>query len=55
MPRPPNKEFDLKARIEKLKAAGFNFIDTERTIPDEEDELKPLPDRIKIILGIIRS
>lgn len=56
MPRPPHTEFDLKARIAKLKAAGFNFYTDEKTTAQEEDlELKPLPLRIKIILGIIQS
>ena len=55
MPRPPNKEFDLKVRIEKLKAAGFNFTEASVETINEEDDLKPLPDRIKMILGIIRS
>ncbi|MBS1744815.1 MAG: CRISPR-associated endonuclease Cas2 [Bacteroidetes bacterium] len=55
MPKPPNKEFNLKARIEKLKAAGFNCIEEKEVALNEEDALKPLPERIQMILGIIRS
>lgn len=56
MPRPPHKEFDLKARIAKLKAAGFNFFSDKRDA-DTNDELalKPLPVRIAVILGIIQK
>lgn len=53
--RPRNKEFDLKARIEKLKKAGFNFSGSEKAEGNEEDELLPLPKRIQFILGIIQS
>lgn len=55
MPRPPNKEFNLKERIAKLEAAGFNFFSDESRNTTEEDELKPLPERIQRILNIIRS
>ncbi len=56
MPRPPNKEFNLKERIEKLKKAGFNFFSNDKLLERDADfELKPLPERIKIILNIIRS
>lgn len=54
MPRPPNKEFDLKAKIEKLKAAGFNFFENEELENEEDIDLKPLPERIQRILGIIQ-
>lgn len=57
MPRPPNKEFNLKARIAKLKAAGFNFFIQEAYAESnkEEWELKPLPERIQLILRIIQQ
>lgn len=56
MPRPPNKEFNLKEKMEKLKAAGFNFYSDEGKKADfSDDELSPLPERIQKILNIIRS
>jgi CRISPR-associated endonuclease Cas2 len=57
MPRPPNKEFDLKARIARLKAGGFHFIDdTKKEIKagDTEIEIAPLSERIRFILQIIQ-
>ncbi len=58
MPRPPNKEFDLKAKITRMKAAGFRFWEHE--IPAEapenpDDEMKPLAQRIQFILKIIQN
>lgn len=56
MARPRNKEFDLKARIERLKKAGFNFSEIkQKRFDDEADDLLPLPKRIQLILGIIQS
>lgn len=55
MPRPPNKAFDLKARIAKLKSAGFNFFSENETQKGEEVELKPLAERIQFILKIIQN
>lgn len=57
MARPKNKEFDLKARVAKLLAAGFTVGDGEagKDAPEgEEFDLKPLPERIQLILGIIK-
>lgn len=55
MPRPPNKEFDLKARIARLKAAGFNFFSADSKPLEEALALKPLPERISLILNIIQN
>lgn len=58
MPRPPNKEFDLKARIAKMKAAGFNFFSEKKNPESDEEEalqLKPLTERIQFILHIIKN
>lgn len=59
MARPPNKEFNLKERIEKLKSAGFTVPEPEdevlASLPPEELALLPLPKRIQLILGIIRD
>lgn len=57
MARPPDKRFDLKARIEKLKQAGFNFFESDETLilPDGAGEMQPLNDRIRKILQIIRD
>lgn len=57
MARPANKEFDLKARVAKLLASGFSVgsgaFDKSQKTGDEFD-LKPLPERIRMILGIIK-
>lgn len=58
MARPKNREFDLKARIARLLAAGFTTGTGATQNNDEEDDtldIKPLPERIQIILGIIKS
>lgn len=55
MPRPPDKIFDLKKKIEKLKEAGLGVSGTKPIGVTDDDELKPLPERIKLILGIIKS
>lgn len=54
MARPPDKNFDLKERIAKLKAAGLTVNDDETDL-DDAMEIAPLPDRIKKILGILQS
>lgn len=55
MARPPNKKFDLKERIAKLKAAGLT-VQEEETNPEDGDlAIAPLPERIKKILGILKS
>ncbi|MCO5236644.1 MAG: CRISPR-associated endonuclease Cas2 [Chitinophagaceae bacterium] len=59
MARPKNITFNLKERISRLKAAGFNFYDSEagREVSVEEQNLllKPLSDRISLILRIIQN
>lgn len=58
MPKPPRKEFDLKARIEKIRKAGLTTtsIDSDgQKEESEEDQLLPLSDRIQVMLGILRS
>lgn len=56
MARPPNKEFNLKERIAKLKAAGLTVNEEKTNCVDDEDlVLAPLPERIKEILGILKS
>lgn len=58
MPKPPVREFDLKARIAKLKAAGFNFFEYKEDDDAEGEagvELKPLSERIGQILKIVQS
>lgn len=57
MARPKHKEFDLKARVAKLIAAGFT-VGNEGLQSVQEEEgmaLKPLNERIQIILGIIKK
>ncbi len=57
MPRPPNKEFNLKERIARLKAAGFSFYSEKKLGEETGDQtaIQPLSERIKIILKIIQS
>ncbi len=58
MARPKEKEFDLKARVAKLLAAGFTVGDNglkNNKSGVGDDDLKPLPERIQLILGIIKS
>lgn len=59
MARPPAKKFNLKEKIERLKAAGFtvnNNLEEETTnLTKEERDLEPLPKRIQMILGILQS
>lgn len=56
MPRPPNKTFSLKEKIEKLEAAGFNFFSNDGKAPPVGDNvLLSLPERIQKILNIIRD
>lgn len=54
MARPPNKKFNLKERIEKLKAAGLT-VNNEKHVVDDDFEMAPLPARINKILGILKS
>ena len=54
MPRPKSVAFDLKARLEKLAAAGLT-VGTARECDETEKELLPLSDRIKLILGIVKD
>ncbi|EPR69794.1 CRISPR-associated endonuclease Cas2 [Cyclobacterium qasimii] len=55
MAKPPKKVFDLKEKIEKLKAAGFTSGNPQTTRKKDGDELAPLPDRIRLILGILQQ
>ena len=58
MPKPPKKEFDLKERIERLKAAGFTFLSAPKegsASGSEEMQIKPLTERIQFILKIIQN
>ncbi|WP_114749631.1 CRISPR-associated endonuclease Cas2 [Pleomorphovibrio marinus] len=54
MAKPPKKSYDLKAKIEKLKAAGLHRSEDAQR-PSGADDLAPLPDRIKLILGILQE
>lgn len=58
MARPKHKEFDLKEGVAKLIAAGFTPDSTnlERDAHKADDDLilQPLPQRIQIMLGIIK-
>jgi CRISPR-associated endonuclease Cas2 len=55
MARPPKKEFDLKEKIEKLKAAGFTTGNPDASSAEQAEGLAPLPDRIRLILGILQQ
>jgi CRISPR-associated endonuclease Cas2 len=51
MPKPTNKEFNLKEKLLLIKKSGNNIP----IVNTEIDELANLTDRIKLILGIIQS
>lgn len=55
MPKPPKKEFDLKEKIQKIKASGILANPEEKQKIDPEDELLPLSGRIEKILGIFQG
>ncbi|MDZ4709984.1 MAG: CRISPR-associated endonuclease Cas2 [Saprospiraceae bacterium] len=57
MARPPNKEYDLTARIRKLRESGFTVVQESADEMSKVDgtELLPLPQRIQLILGIIKN
>lgn len=55
MPRPPKKEFDLKEKVAKLIAAGITVNNDLPTATTELNDCEPLPHRIKILLGILKS
>lgn len=55
MTRPKNKEFDLKARVAKLRAAGLTVANQQGEKEGEELKLLPLSERIQILLGIIKK
>jgi len=57
MAKPPKKEFDLPAKIELLRKAGLgeSFIQKVPGQADEQEILLTLPERIKLILGIIQQ
>ena len=52
MPRPPKKEFSLRERLERIRRSGLNPPHTPAGPPDE---LAPLTDRIRSILGILKD
>jgi CRISPR-associated endonuclease Cas2 len=57
MAKPKPREFNLKEQIAKIQNAGL-FRPPEQEIDSnlsEEDQLAPLPERIKKILGILQS
>lgn len=53
MAKPPNKEFNLKEKIAKLQKAGLPIPKSKNK--NDDDELAPLPERIKKILDILQS
>lgn len=56
MSRPPKKEFNLKEKIQKLIDAGLTVeIPDAAKMGEDSDELTPLPERIKLILGILQD
>ncbi|MBW7840686.1 MAG: CRISPR-associated endonuclease Cas2 [Chitinophagaceae bacterium] len=58
MPKPPRKEFDLKAKIERLKKAGFNFYSGEDGFNRADGgkmEMEPFSERIRLILKVIQD
>jgi CRISPR-associated endonuclease Cas2 len=54
MPRPRNVTFDLKGKLAKLADAGFS-LSVNNQKRDAIDDLLPLDERIKMMLGIIRE
>ena len=54
MPRPPKKEISLRERLERMQKAGLIEPIPQLSSPNDEDQILPLPDRIKNILGIVR-
>lgn len=55
MPKPPKKEFDLKEKIQKIKASGILSNPEEKHKTDPDDQLLPLSGRIEKILGIFQG
>jgi CRISPR-associated endonuclease Cas2 len=57
MAKPKRKEFDLKEQIAKIQAAGLFRPPDQGSEPElsAEDQLAPLPERIKKILGILQG
>jgi len=57
MAKPKNHSFDLKARIEKLKEAGFTFHENNENQEQDKDDIamEPLSRRIQFILNIIQN
>jgi len=55
MPRPPRIQLSLKERLERMRKAGLIGPAPPAYRPGEADEqLLPLPDRIKTILGVVK-
>lgn len=56
MGKPPKKEFNLKEKIQKLIAAGLTVeIPDVEKIDEDLEGLASLPERIKLILGILQD
>lgn len=55
MPKPPKKEFDLKARIQKIRESGILAQPDQKSQPTPEDKLLPLSGRIEKILNIFQG
>lgn len=58
MAKPKPREFNLKEQIEKIQKAGlFRPPEANPTLQElsKEDQLAPLPERIKKILGILQG
>lgn len=53
MPRPKRIALTLKEQIERIVGAGLN-VRRPMNRSGDEDDLTPLPDRIRSILGIVR-
>ncbi|MGM0944684.1 MAG: CRISPR-associated endonuclease Cas2 [Bacteroidota bacterium] len=55
MPKPPKKEYDLKARIQKIRESGILAQPDQKSQPTPEDKLLPLSGRIEKILNIFQG
>ena len=57
MPRPKPRKFDLKEKVARIIASGFVACDPVADAVDmnPDDLLLPLPDRIRLLLNILRD
>ena len=55
MARPKKKEFNLKERIEKIKAAGLQSDPEQENVPVEDTEMLSLPERIQRLLQLVKD